>query len=569
MLKDDFPSTPLLFLTATAPPPVECSITTLLRNPVVTRGSIDRSNITLACEEMPCMGAKKNFSYFATQVSKLLQNSLGESSIIYTDFIDDVGLIISELSELGINSVAYYGEMDIKSRHESFCQWKSGKVNVMVATSAFGMGINKSDIRHIIRYGVPENICSWAQELGRAGRDGHPAKATIFYSLSNTSHAGAWIKGQLHNHDHCQRILTEFSDSWKYVMADLVNKCRRKSLLELVGEDASETISGSDNCCDVCASKIEVVEVDFKKELETLYNAIDILGPKGELKITQWIRGSTLAWTNKHDKSCMSYGNSRGHSEKWWRLFIRKCHVLGFAKKELKSIIKKSQHYGIQGIIQKTSEGMSVIEANQKLMLPLGKVPVACSTPNAMQSDAQGETSSAKPVRAGKGSHAITTIKKMLEDEENWQVISSKDQYQFPGVFSGVQMQRAFYVADCMQLPQSTSNPHYMWEDIQISKSGWNTDREVSIEMHGTQEKLMYRVSSCNGVKACPVISCNYIAPITAQRPCSEHPSHKLIKTNSDDPCPVQIAYVYPKEFSEDNRRWILICFCPASKGPV
>ena len=63
----------------------------------------------------------------------------------------------------------------------------------MVATSAFGMGINKPNIRHIIRYGVPENICSWAQELGRAGRDGNPVKATILYSATNIEHGGAWI----------------------------------------------------------------------------------------------------------------------------------------------------------------------------------------------------------------------------------------------------------------------------------------------------------------------------------------------------------------------------------------
>ena len=90
---------------------------------------------------------------------------------------------MSELSDHGIDSVAYYGEMDIRSRNESFGRWRNGDVNVMVATSAFGMGINKPSIRHIFRYGVPENICSWAQELGRAGRDGNPANATIFFTV--------------------------------------------------------------------------------------------------------------------------------------------------------------------------------------------------------------------------------------------------------------------------------------------------------------------------------------------------------------------------------------------------
>ena len=114
-----------------------------------------------------------------------------ECAIVHTDFIDDVGPIMSELSTYGIDSVAYYGEMDIRSRNESFDRWRNGDVSVMVVISAFGIGINKPNIRHIIHYGVPENICSWAQELRRAGRDGNPARATIFYSTTNIDYGNA------------------------------------------------------------------------------------------------------------------------------------------------------------------------------------------------------------------------------------------------------------------------------------------------------------------------------------------------------------------------------------------
>ena len=111
----------------------------------------------------------------------------------------------------------------------------------MVATSAFGMGIDKPDIRNIIRYGVPENICSWVQELGRAGRDDLPSRATVFYSMSDTDHAGAWVKGNIHNYEACDRILNGFSIAWKYVVSHLVHKCRRLTLLELFGENVSTT----------------------------------------------------------------------------------------------------------------------------------------------------------------------------------------------------------------------------------------------------------------------------------------------------------------------------------------
>ena len=142
-----------------------------------------------------------------------------ETAIIYTDFIDDIGPIVSELAEYDIYCVAYHGEMDVQSRHTSYSKWRNGEVRVMVATTAFGMGIDKPDIRNVIRYGVPENICSWAQELGRAGRDGLPSQATIFYSMSDTDHAGAWVKGNLSDSDACARILNDFAMSWKYTMS--------------------------------------------------------------------------------------------------------------------------------------------------------------------------------------------------------------------------------------------------------------------------------------------------------------------------------------------------------------
>ena len=196
-LRTDFPNTPLMCLTATAPHCVEQSIHKLLRDPLLSRSSINRPNIFLACEEIPSYVGRKDFSYFASRVSDIISED--ECTIIYTDFIDDVGPIMSELSEKNIDSVAYYGEMDMKTRSESFDRWRCGDVKVMVATSAFGMGINQPNIRNIIRYGVPESICSWAQELGRAGRDNSPAKATIFYSQTHIEHANAWVKGHLHN----------------------------------------------------------------------------------------------------------------------------------------------------------------------------------------------------------------------------------------------------------------------------------------------------------------------------------------------------------------------------------
>ena len=95
------------------------------------------------------------------------------------------------LRSLGLQCAGYYGEMDAKERQVAQEEWMHGKVQVMVATKAFGLGIDKPNIRHVIRNGVPESISAWIQESGRAGRDGNPATATIFYEEGDTDHAGA------------------------------------------------------------------------------------------------------------------------------------------------------------------------------------------------------------------------------------------------------------------------------------------------------------------------------------------------------------------------------------------
>ena len=178
--------------------------------------------IYLECEELP---SGNDLMYFASRVVDKIGN---DYTIIYTDFINSVGPIMSELSALDVDSVAYYGEMNVKSRSKSYHKWKSGEVNVMVATSAFGMGIDKSDIKHIVRLGVPENMCSWAQELGMAGRGGENGTATIYYSTSDIDHAGTWIRDHVHNFDYCNKIFKEFSNAWQYVMSHLSGEYRRK-----------------------------------------------------------------------------------------------------------------------------------------------------------------------------------------------------------------------------------------------------------------------------------------------------------------------------------------------------
>ena len=347
-LKVNFPDTPIMALTATVTPEVEEGIKQILRDPMIKKTSVNRVNITLKVEELQndkTVGSATQFALRATEIAN------SSPAIIYTDFIADIGPIVSALSDLGVEAVGYHGEMDAHSRQESYCKWKSGDVQMIVATKAFGMGIDKPDIRNVIQYGVPESILSWGQELGRAGRDGELACATILYSKTDVSHANAWVLNNLSNRDRCKQILSHFSDAWRYVLAHLAGICRRQLLLDLVGEKETEMIANGP-CCDICIAKEEslIHYDDYKEELKILIDALDQVGCKGEIKVCEWIRGSQISWTNEYNKNAMSYDNHRSKDFNFWRSFMKQCHCVGAVKLEFKSLIKGKHHYSVQGV---------------------------------------------------------------------------------------------------------------------------------------------------------------------------------------------------------------------------
>ena len=149
-------------------------------------------------------------------------------------------------------------------------------------------------------------------------------------------------------------------------------------------------------------------------------------------------------------------------------------------------------------------------------------------------------------------------MKALIEDTENWRSISSKDDYQYLGVFPNKQMQVIYYSPDCTKLDQSCStDPHFLWNDIQLCK-GKNYSIFVEIGSNA-REELIYRCAPCNGVKVCPQSDCSFVAPISRTRPCPHHPDAPLKRSNeTSHKCPVQFAYTYPKDIDQDDRRWIM-----------
>lgn len=373
-----FPGVPVMALSATVTPQVHTALTSFLQNPVIEKSSVNRSNIFLAaeaCNFKRSDGSKqslsldsRDFNNFADRVKDIISD---KCTIVYTDFACHVGPIVLALCDRGLQAVGYYGKMKDGEKSESYIKWKSGEVQVIVATRAFGLGINKPDVRHVVRNGLPPSLSAWVQEYGRAGRDGKQSAAYVLYSDNDIHHVGFWARGMAKQHrpSDIDDTARQFSDGLPFCYAHMAGRCRRKFILESFGEGSD--IACPESCCDVCQREIGEL-TDRKTELSILINAIDELGKMGEVKITEWIRGGCTAWMSNITKRATSaYGKSPpGLSKDWWIGFIRQCASAGYISRSIKPATYSQTVQGSYASLQPTEKGRHTVSSGQQVLLP-------------------------------------------------------------------------------------------------------------------------------------------------------------------------------------------------------
>ena len=239
VLKEHFPSVPVMALTATADKTTREDIMQQLRlkNPNIFISSFDRPNISLTV----LSGYKKPQKL--RRIKALMRKYPGDSGIVYCMSRKGAESMAEDLVDMGYRAAAYHAGMDPAERTATQQQFINGDLQIVCATIAFGMGIDKSNIRWVVHNNMPKTIESYYQEIGRAGRDGLPAEAIMFFSANDLITLQAFVdeSGQ-------RELLQEKLDRMRrYVDAQV---CRRRVLLSYFNEEADHDCGNCDVCLD-------------------------------------------------------------------------------------------------------------------------------------------------------------------------------------------------------------------------------------------------------------------------------------------------------------------------------
>ena len=341
---EDIGSAPIIALTATATPKVQSDILKNLGMPDATvfKSSFNRSNLYYEVRDKT--DPKKD-------IIKFIRQNPGKSGIIYCLSRKKVEELAELLNINGIKAAPYHAGLDAKTRADNQDAFLMEEVDVIVATIAFGMGIDKPDVRFVIHYDIPKSIEGYYQETGRAGRDGQEGKCITFYSYKDIQKLEKFMQGKpVAEQEIGKQLLVEtvaYAES---------NSCRRKLLLNYFGEEYTVENCGA---CDNCLHPKR--QFDGKEEMCMVIDLVLSLPERFKMEhLSNILSGqmNSIIKSYHHDR-LESYGAGKDHTVRFWNAVIHQGMILGLLHKDIESY----------GLIEVTAEGRKFIESPWQIML--------------------------------------------------------------------------------------------------------------------------------------------------------------------------------------------------------
>ena len=376
---DEIGSAPVIALTATATPKVQSDILKNLGIPDATvfKSSFNRPDLYYEIKDKT--DPKRD-------IIKYIRQNPGKSGIIYCLSRKKVEELAELLNINGIKAAPYHAGLDAKTRAENQDKFLMEEVDVIVATIAFGMGIDKPDVRFVIHYDIPKSIEGYYQETGRAGRDGNGGQCITFYSYKDIQKLEKFMQGKpIAEQEIGKQLLMEtvaYAES---------NSCRRKLLLNYFGENYQVENCGA---CDNCLHPKK--QFDGREEMAMILELIQNLPERFKTEhIANILAGesNSIIKSYKHDKLEL-FGAGKDHSARFWSTVIHQGLVLHLLYKDIESY----------GLLSVTDEGLQFLEKPYELMLTEDR------------EFAEGEDDDDDSVAAAKGGGGDAQLLSMLKD---------------------------------------------------------------------------------------------------------------------------------------------------------